>query len=71
MTDHGEAPERERVILEHERQRGHIEEFGGGEVRAYHGVVNRWLLAVYAILGVWAVYYLIRYWSGLGPGLAR
>jgi hypothetical protein len=71
MTDHGEASERERVIAEHERQRGHVEEFGGGEVRAYHGVVNLWLLAVYAVLGVWAVYYLFRYWGGLGPGLAR
>ncbi len=71
MTDHGEASERERVIAEHERRRGHVEEFGGGEVRAYHGVVNRWLLAVYAVLGVWAVYYLFRYWGGLGPGLAR
>jgi hypothetical protein len=71
MTDHGEASERERVIQEHERRRGHIEEYGGGEVRAYHGLVNRWLLAVYAVLGVWAVYYVIRYWGGLGPGLAR
>ena len=71
MTDHGEASERERVIAEHERRRGHVEEFGGGEVRAYHGVVNRWLLAVYAVLGVWAVYYLFQYWGGLGPGLAR
>jgi hypothetical protein len=71
MTDHGEAAERERVIAEHEGQRGHVEEFGGGEIRAYHGVVNLWLLLVYAVLGVWAVYYLFRYWGGLGPGLAR
>jgi hypothetical protein len=71
MSDHGETSERERVIAEHERQRGHVEEFGDGEVRAYHGVVNLWLLAVYAVLGVWAVYYLFRYWGGLGPGLAR
>jgi hypothetical protein len=24
---------------------------------------------VYAILAVWGVYYLIKYWGGLGPGL--
>jgi hypothetical protein len=71
MTDHGETPEREHVIAEHGRRRGHIEEYGGGEVRAYHGFVNRWLLVVYAVLGVWAAYYLFRYWGGLGPGLAR
>ena len=37
-------------------------------MRAYHGIVNRWLLVVYAVLGVWGVYYLVRYWGGLGPG---
>jgi len=71
MTDHGEAPEHEHVIAEHERRRGRVEEYGGGEIRTYHGLVNKWLLAVYAILGVWGVYYLFRYWGGLGPGLAR
>jgi hypothetical protein len=29
------------------------------------------LLAVYAILAVWGIYYLFRFWGGLGPGLAR
>ena len=71
MSDHGERPDRDDVIAEHERQRGHLEDYGGGEVRAYHGFVNRWLLVVYAVLGVWGVYYLVRYWGGLGPGLAR
>ena len=71
MTDHGEAPDREHVIAEHERRRGPIEEYGGGEIRSHRGFVNRWLLAVYAVLGVWAVYYLFRYWGGLGSGLAR
>jgi hypothetical protein len=46
-------------------------EYAHGEIRAYEGRVNYWLLAVYAVLGVWAVYYLFRYWGGLGPGLAR
>jgi hypothetical protein len=48
-----------------------IEEFAGGEIRSFHGRVNGWLLAVYAILAVWGVYYLFRFWGGLGPGLAR
>ena len=71
MTDHGETPEREQVIAEHERRRGSIQEYGEGEIRTYRGFVNGWLLFVYAVLGVWAVYYLFRYWGGLGPGLAR
>ena len=48
-----------------------LEDFGGGEIKVFHGFVNGWLLAVYAILAVWGVYYLVKYWGGLGPGLAR
>jgi len=48
-----------------------IEEFSGGEIKSFHGRVNTWLLAVYAILAVWGIYYLFRFWGGLGPGLAR
>jgi hypothetical protein len=48
-----------------------VEEFARGEIRSYHGRVNVWLLAVYAVLAVWGVYYVIRFWGGLGPGLAR
>jgi hypothetical protein len=48
-----------------------IEEFARGEIRSYHGRVNGWLLAVYAVLAVWGVYYLVKFWGGLGPGLAR
>ncbi len=48
-----------------------VEEFAAGEIRGYHGRVNRWLLVVYAILAVWGVYYLFKFWGGLGPGLAR
>jgi hypothetical protein len=46
-----------------------IEEYAQGEIASRHGRVNRWLLVVYAVLAVWAVIYLIRYWGGLGPGL--
>jgi hypothetical protein len=48
---------------------GAVEEFAGGEIRSYHGIVNRWLLAVYLALAVFAVYYLFEHWGGLGPGL--
>ena len=48
---------------------GVVEEHAGGEIKAYHGIVNKWLLVVYAILAVFGVYYLFKYWGGLGPGL--
>jgi hypothetical protein len=48
---------------------GEVEEYARGEIRAYHGIINKWLLLVYAILAVWGVYYLFEYWGGLGPGL--
>jgi len=52
-----------------EAKHGSIEEYAQGEIRAYHGIVNKWLLLVYAILAVWGIYYLFKYWGGLGPGL--
>jgi hypothetical protein len=67
----GDDEERERLIAAHARARGPVEEHAGGEVRSYHGIVNGWLLAVYLVLAVWGIYYLVRYWGGLGPGLAR
>lgn len=71
MTPDAGMPEAERTIVERQRTLGPIEEFAGGEVRSYHGIVNRWLLVVYAILGVWSIYYVVRYWGGLGPGLPQ
>jgi hypothetical protein len=65
--DPGTKPE----MAERERSHGPIEEYARGEIRAYHGIVNKWLLAVYAILAIWGIYYLFVYWGGLGPGLAR
>jgi hypothetical protein len=47
----------------------HLETYGGGHIKARHGRVNAWLLAVYAVLFVWAIYYGYVYWGGLGPGL--
>lgn len=56
-------------MREREAKYGPIEEYAQGEIRAHHGIVNKWLLLVYAILAVWGVYYLFKYWGGLGPGL--
>lgn len=56
---------------ERKQRHGPIEEYAQGEIRSYRGIVNKWLLVVYAILLLWAVYYLVTYWGGLGPGLAR
>jgi hypothetical protein len=49
----------------------HVEEFADGEILSYRGRVDGWLLAVYAVLAVWGVYYLFAFWGGLGPGQAR
>lgn len=52
-------------------ERDGVEEYAGGEITSRRGIINRWLLVVYVILGLWAVYYLVAYFGGLGPGLAR
>jgi hypothetical protein len=54
---------------EHHPKHGEVEHYAQGEIRSYHGIVNKWLLVVYAILAVWGIYYLFKYWGGLGPGL--
>ena len=46
-----------------------VEEYGDGHIQARHGIIPVWLLAVYAIMFVWAIYYGWKYWGGLGPGL--
>jgi hypothetical protein len=51
--------------------RGPVHEYAAGEIRSHRGRVNRWLLVVYTALALWGVYYLVTYWGGLGPGLAR
>ncbi|HSI60785.1 MAG TPA: hypothetical protein VLA16_24720 [Ideonella sp.] len=66
-----ETPESERGTdpgppLPHHQQ---TEKYGGGHIEARHGRINRWLLVVYLILFVWALYYGYVYWGGLGPGL--
>ena len=45
-----------------------MEEYAGGYIKAWHGHIPAWLLVVYAVLFIWALYYLVTYWGGLGPG---
>jgi hypothetical protein len=51
------------------REHTGMEEYAGGYIQAHHGTIAPWLLVVYAVLFVWALYYLVVYWGGLGPGL--
>ena len=50
-------------------EHGDLEEYAGGYIQAHHGTIAPWLLVVYAVLFVWALYYMVVYWGGLGPGL--
>ncbi len=62
------AGERERLAEDvpyHHR----TEDYGGGHIQARHGRVNWWLLLVYLVMFLWALYYGYTYWGGLGPGL--
>lgn len=56
----------EQQQLPHHQQ---TEDYGGGHIKARHGRINRWLLLVYVVMFVWALYYGYAYWGGLGPGL--
>jgi hypothetical protein len=45
-----------------------MEEYAGGTIQSHHGYIPVWLLVVYVVLFIWALYYLVVYWGGLGPG---
>jgi hypothetical protein len=45
-----------------------IEDYAGGYIQERRGYIPAWLLAVYVILFLWALYYLVNYWGGVGPG---
>jgi len=47
-----------------------VHAYAGGEITSHRGIINLWLAVVYVSLTLWAIYYLVRYWGGLGPGLA-
>ena len=46
-----------------------VHAYADGEIATRRGRVNRWLMVVYVVLTAWALYYLVRHWGGLGPGL--
>jgi hypothetical protein len=54
------------AAIPHHRQ---TEGYGNGHIQARHGRINGWLLVVYLVMFVWALYYGYTYWGGLGPGL--
>jgi hypothetical protein len=45
-----------------------LEEYAGGYIKAWVGRIPAWLLIVYAVLFIWALYYVFTYWGGLQPG---
>ena len=45
-----------------------LHEYAGGLIKARLGIIPVWLLVVYFVLFIWACYYIVRYWGGLGPG---
>jgi len=45
-----------------------LEEYAGGSIQAHHGYIPVWLLVTYAVLFIWALYYMVVFWGGLGPG---
>jgi hypothetical protein len=49
--------------------RGPVHDYADGEIQTYAGRVNAWLIVLYVILALWAAYYLLVHWGGLGPGL--
>jgi hypothetical protein len=69
------AKERENAGLQTDREKqtrreDELEDYAGGYIQSHHSSIQPWLLVVYAVLFVWALYYLYVYWGGLGPGLA-
>lgn len=45
-----------------------VQNYGGDHIQARHGRVNGWLLVVYLVLFLWALYYGYAYWGGLDLG---
>lgn len=39
------------------------------EIESYEGIIPLWLVVVFTALTIWGIYYLVKYWGGLGPGL--
>ena len=47
-----------------------MEEYAGGYIQARVGHIPAWLLAVYTVLFIWALYYGFTYWGGVRAGTA-
>ena len=41
-----------------------LEEYAGGYIKARVGRIPAWMLVVYAVLFIWALYYTFAYWGG-------
>ena len=54
---------------EPDKPEAELENFAGGFIQIRKRNINRWLIPVYIGLFIWAIYYMIKYWGGLGPGL--
>ncbi|MEM5428597.1 hypothetical protein [Cupriavidus oxalaticus] len=65
MNDEPDTPPAGPETPHHQQTEG----YGGGHIQARHGRINVWLLVVYLVLFIWALYYGHAYWGGLGPGL--
>jgi hypothetical protein len=51
------------------RPQDELEDYAGGYIQARHGSIPLWLIAVYLVLFVWSLWYVVYEWGGLGPGL--
>jgi hypothetical protein len=56
---------------EEHQQEHDMHDYAGGYIQAHHGGIPLWLLAVYVILLLWALFYAYVHWGSLGPGLAQ
>jgi hypothetical protein len=65
-SEEGTQPVAASPEMPHHQQ---TEDYGGGHIQVRHGRVNFWLLLVYLVMFLWALYYGYTYWGGLGPGL--
>ena len=54
--------------MNHEhRSSEELERYAAGDIQTRHGIVNRWLLAIYVVLFLWAIHYIIGPFDGLRP----
>ena len=51
---------------EHRRSED-LEHYAGGEIQTRHGIINRWLLGLYAVLFLWSIWYVVGPFEGWRP----